>query len=71
LVSFPSSIEVQENLECKFESFKGWNTDITKCKSMNELPKEAREYISFIESFTNVHVSIVSVGPDREETIIL
>ncbi len=64
---FPYDIE---DVEPVYKEFKGWNCDITKYVSENELPKELMEYISFIEKETGVPVKIVSVGPDRAATII-
>jgi adenylosuccinate synthase len=52
-----------------YKEFKGWAADITKIKSYDELPLELKQYIEFIEKETGVPITIVSVGPDREETI--
>ena len=43
--------------------------DISKMSSVDELPKECLDYIKFIEEFTNVRVSMISVGPDRVNNI--
>lgn len=53
-----------------YKEMPGWKTDLTKIRSMDEAPKEFLEYIAYLESELNVPVSIVSVGPDREQTII-
>lgn len=53
-----------------FKKFKGWKQDISNVKSFDELPAELKQYIEYIEKETGVPVSIVSVGPDRDETII-
>jgi adenylosuccinate synthase len=58
------------DIEPVFKEFKGWNEDITKIKSYKNLPAELKTYIEFIEKETGVPVSIVSVGPDRNETIV-
>lgn len=50
-------------------TFKGWQCDITGCRSWDELPAELKEYIQYIEKETGVPVTIVSVGPDRSATI--
>jgi len=47
----------------------GWNEDISVIKEYNKLPEALKKYIEFIENQTNVPVTMVSVGPDREETI--
>lgn len=59
------------DLEIKpvYKEFKGWKCDITKCTSYDELPAELKDYIRFIEEYCGVPVKIISVGPDRSETI--
>jgi len=52
-----------------YTEFKGWKVDLTKLTSADELPKNLLSYIKFIENFVNVPVKIVSVGPDRLQTI--
>ena len=53
-----------------YKEFKGWKTDITSCRKFEELPVQLKEYITFIEEQTGVCVYVVSVGPNRDETII-
>ena len=53
-----------------YESMPGWDEDITKASSYDELPEAARNYISRIEELSGVKVGIVSVGPDRAQTIV-
>lgn len=50
-------------------SLPGWKEDITACKSWNELPKALADYVEYIEKETGVPVTIISVGPDRSQTI--
>ncbi len=50
------------------KSFKGWSKPITKVTSYEDLPAEAKEYLKFIEEYTETPISIISVGPDREQT---
>lgn len=57
-------------IEPVYTEFKGWNTDLTGCRSENELPKEFKDYISFMESYLGVPIKIISLGPDREATIM-
>ena len=68
LQHFPYAIEGE--IEPVYKEFKGWNCDITQRTSESELPKELMNYVAFIEQETGVPVKIVSVGPDREATII-
>jgi adenylosuccinate synthase len=48
----------------------GWQTDMTKMKSENEFPEEFNAYLTFLETELDVPIYIVSVGPDREQTIL-
>ena len=58
-----------ENIEPIFKTFKGWSEDISKVTREEELPIELLEYVSFIEEFVKVPIKLISVGPDRSETI--
>ncbi len=60
------------NLDVKpiYKKLKGWNTDLTKLESMDNAPKEFKDYISYLEQELQTPISIVSVGPDRNQTII-
>ncbi|MFY7811367.1 MAG: adenylosuccinate synthetase, partial [Flavobacterium sp.] len=64
----PYSIN-DENIEPIYQTFKGWKQDITNVKTFENLPIELKEYITFIEDFVNVPIKIISVGPDRTQTI--
>ena len=66
----PSAVEDVASAKPVYKLFNGWDEDITKCKSYAELPQNCREYLSFIESFTNTRISLISVGPDRVNNII-
>lgn len=52
-----------------YTTLPGWKEDITKMRTWDELPENAKKYVEFIEEFTGVPVSMVSVGPDRENNI--
>jgi adenylosuccinate synthase len=56
-------------LEPVYKEMEGWNQQLDKVKSINELPEKLTEYIRFIEKETGVPVEIVSVGPDRTQTL--
>jgi len=56
-------------IEPVYAAFDGWKGDITGKRNFNELPAALKKYIEFIENQTGIPVTIVSVGPDREETI--
>jgi adenylosuccinate synthase len=52
-----------------YKTMPGWGDEITKATSASDLPKQARDYIAFLEEETRVPIKIVSVGPDREQTL--
>jgi adenylosuccinate synthase len=66
----PYSLE-SKNLEPIYEEMSGWDDDITEIKDMENLPKTFLNYISFIQDWVGVEIKIVSVGPDRKQTIIV
>ncbi len=53
-----------------YREFKGWRTDICNVRNYEDFPQEFKDYVAFIEQETGVPVKIISVGPDRSETII-
>lgn len=65
---FPADSEAP--IQPQYRSFEGWDEDITKIKKYEQLPEQLKQIVNFIEQETGVKVSIVSVGPDREETLI-
>lgn len=67
---FPASLHTLSKAKPVYEVLRGWNQDTTKCRTFEELPDEAKEYISLIEKETGVKVSIISVGADRNQTIV-
>jgi adenylosuccinate synthase len=64
----PFNIE-EENVKPLYKTFKGWAQDISKGKTFGELPAELKDYISYIEDYLQVPIQVVSVGPDRTQTI--
>lgn len=67
---FPFCIDDEQSMTPIYKSFKGWKTDMTKFKSEDEFPQEFKEYIAFLEEALKTPITIVSIGPDREQTII-
>jgi len=65
----PYNIE-EENVQPVFVTKKGWKQDLTGLTSYEELPVELKEYIEFIEQYVGVPIKVVSVGPDRKQTIM-
>lgn len=65
---FPASIPDLNKAKPVLQKFSGWKQSIKECVSYKKLPKNAKEYIKFIEDFTGTPVGIVSVGADRKQT---
>nr|WP_319401938.1 adenylosuccinate synthase [uncultured Carboxylicivirga sp.] len=62
--------ELPEKVEMVYKELPGWKTDLTGIKSESEFPKELSDYIAYLEEQLEVPIKIVSVGPDREQTIV-
>ena len=67
---FPSTIG-DSTLEPIYESFDGWKNDISNCKEKSDFPKELINYIQFIENNLKIPIKLVSVGPDRNQTVLV
>ena len=61
---------VSSDVQPIYKEVKGWKTDLTKLSSINEVPKELNDYVEYLEQELNVPITIVSVGPDRKQTLI-
>ena len=68
--NFPASLEDLAKCEPVYEELDGWHEDITKVEKFEDLPENAKKYIARIEELIGVNVDLVSVGPNRTQTII-
>lgn len=66
---FPYSIET-ETLKPIYTTLPGWETDMTKMKSEEEFPENFKKYVEFLEKELETPIAIVSIGPDREQTVV-
>ena len=66
---FPGNSELIPLAEPVYEEVEGWEEDISNIRSYQELPERAKEYIQKIEEFTESKITIISVGPERTQTI--
>ena len=66
----PSTISEVSRCKPIYKEFKGWSKDLTGAKSFAELPKECQDYLSFIENYLHTPIALISVGPERDKTII-
>ena len=68
--TIPATLKEYEKCVPNYITLKAWHEDITKARTFEELPEEAKVYINTIEKYTGINVDIISVGPERNETII-
>ncbi|OEF99665.1 adenylosuccinate synthase [Vulcanibacillus modesticaldus] len=68
---FPASLNILAQCEPIYEELPGWDEDITKAESFDDLPLNTRHYIERVSQLTGIPVAIVSVGPNRKQTIIM
>ncbi|KPK27108.1 MAG: adenylosuccinate synthetase [Desulfobacterales bacterium SG8_35_2] len=69
--SMPSNIRIAEKVKPVFEEIAGWQEEIGSARSIDDLPIQARDYIKRIEDITETPAVIISVGPARDETLLL
>ncbi|MBE7707312.1 MAG: adenylosuccinate synthase [Cyanobacteria bacterium SIG27] len=68
---YPTDVFTHYDFEPVYEVHKGWMSDTSKCKSYNELPELAKKYLKRLEEILGIKITILSVGPDREQTIFI
>ena len=68
VMEFP--YDIQDDVKPVYREFKGWKTDLKQVRRYEDFPAEFKTYVEYIERETGVPVAIISVGPDRDETIV-
>jgi len=71
IANIPANLKVLAKVKPVFEEFKGWMTDISGVRNFDELPLEAKAYLKRLSEVAGVELGIVSVGPNRKQTIVL
>lgn len=71
ITELPAALPDFERCRPIYETLPGWNEDLTAVRQWNDLPPQARQYVEFLSRQVGVPVKIVSVGPDRRQTILL
>ncbi len=71
VADFPASLKVLEQCRPVYETLPGWSEEIADIRSFRRLPKNVKRYLARIEELTGTPIDIVSVGPDRSQTIVL
>jgi adenylosuccinate synthase len=54
-----------------YETFPGWTEDISRARTLDELPRNARDYVAALEQMINAPISVIGVGPGRDETVVV
>ena len=67
--SYPEDVFIHKYLEPVYETHKGWGVNISNVRKYEDLPENARKYLERLEEILETPISIVSVGPDRDQTI--
>ena len=68
---FPASLKVMESLEPVWEEFEGWQEPVSGARSVADLPANARRYMERLEELVETEIVIASIGPDRDQTILI
>jgi adenylosuccinate synthase len=63
--------DISDGITPVYEELQGWNTDLTTITSKEQFPGQLVDYIHFLEKELETPIAIVSVGPDREQTIVI
>lgn len=71
ILDFPASIKILEACNPVYETLPGWSEDISDIRKIEDLPRNAKNYLSRIEEITETPINIISVGPGRNETIMV
>jgi adenylosuccinate synthase len=67
----PANAAVYEKYAPVYREMPGWSGSVAGARRLEDLPREAREYLDYIEMYLNLPIRLISVGPGREETIVL
>lgn len=71
ITEYPANLHIIEGCKPIYEELPGWTEDITGCKTLDELPENARNYVKRVSELTGIRIATFSVGPDREQTNVL
>ncbi|MFA6901295.1 MAG: adenylosuccinate synthase [Desulfurivibrionaceae bacterium] len=71
LTAMPGNIKMFAKMQPVYESLAGWSEEISQARGVDDLPAKARDYVKRIEEFTETPAYILSVGPGREQTMLL
>ena len=67
---FPSNVARLERIEPVYEEVPGWTEELSECRDWEDFPENAKRYFQLVQELTGTPIAIVSVGPDREQTVV-
>jgi adenylosuccinate synthase len=67
----PASLSAQSRAKPVYERFKGWSTSVKGQRRFSDLPREARDFVERVQALAGVPVSVITTGPEREDTIVV
>jgi len=70
LAGYPDDIDLLARVEPHYEEFEGWKTALRSCRRYEDLPLSARRLVELVERFTGVPVSMIGVGPERDDCVV-
>ncbi|KOO48298.1 adenylosuccinate synthase [Viridibacillus arvi] len=71
LTEYPANLHIIEQCEPVYEELPGWSEDVTGCRTLEELPVNARRYVERVSELAGIQIATFSVGPDRDQTNVL
>ena len=71
IADYPYQQSILYNAQPVYETFEGWEEDITSIRNFEELPENAKKYINAIEDFIEIPITFISVGPERNQNIVI
>lgn len=71
LDSYPADLHILDQVKPVYKTFPGWQKDISACRRYEELPENCRKYVEAIAELTGMEIGIVSVGPERNQTLVV
>lgn len=67
--SYPGNLRKSKEMNILYKEFNGWTEDISKIKNYEDLPDNCKQYIEYIEGYLETPITVISVGPEREQNI--
>lgn len=71
LKSFPVDLRTFENMKCHYETLPGWKQSLSGIEKFDDLPENTKNYLKFISEFTGADLQLISISPDRKDTIVM